>query len=156
MTIVADHIRQIRPSETKAMTARAAALRDQGREIITLSQGEPDFDTPDNIGEAGIRAIREGKTKYTAVPGITPLREAIRAKFIRDNDLGYALDQITVGTGAKQVVFNALFASLNPGDEVVIPAPCWVSYPDMVRLAGGIPVMVSCAEADGFKLKPER
>jgi aspartate aminotransferase len=153
MTIVADHIRQIRPSETKAMTARAAALRDQGREIITLSQGEPDFGTPDNIGEAGIRAIREGKTKYTAVPGITPLREAIRAKFIRDNDLGYALDQITVGTGAKQVVFNALFASLNPGDEVIIPAPCWVSYPDMVRLAGGVPVVVNCPESDGFKLK---
>ncbi|SDR45197.1 phosphonoalanine aminotransferase [Rhizobiales bacterium GAS113] len=155
MIIVADHILQIRPSETKAMTARGAALKAQGREIITLSQGEPDFDTPPNVGEVAIQAIRDGRTRYTAVAGIVPLREAIREKLLRDNDLGYTLDQITVGCGAKQVVFNALFASLNPGEEVVIPAPCWVSYPDMVRLAGGKPVIIDCAEADGFKMKPE-
>lgn len=155
MSIVAKKLAEIRPSETKAMTARAAALKAQGKEVITLSQGEPDFDTPDNVGEAGIKAIRDGKTRYTAVAGVTPLREAIREKLLGDNDLGYTLDQITVGCGAKQVVFNALFASLNPGDEVVVPAPCWVSYPDMVRLAGGVPVIVDCGEADGFKLKPE-
>lgn len=155
MTIVANHLKNIRPSETKAMTARAAAMKAQGREVITLSQGEPDFDTPDNIGEAGIRAIREGRTRYTAVAGITPLREVIREKLLKENDLGYTLDQITVGCGAKQIVFNALFASLNPGEEVIVPAPCWVSYPDMVRLAGGTPVIVDCAESDGFKMKPE-
>ncbi|RWJ60835.1 MAG: pyridoxal phosphate-dependent aminotransferase [Mesorhizobium sp.] len=137
------------------MTARASALKAQGREVITLSQGEPDFNTPENVGEAGIRAIREGRTRYTAVAGIVPLREAIREKLLGENDLGYTVDQITVGCGAKQVVCNALFASLNPGEEVVVPAPCWVSYPDMVRLAGGRPVIVDCAEADGFKMKPD-
>ncbi|CAO3356262.1 pyridoxal phosphate-dependent aminotransferase [Azospirillum melinis] len=155
MGIVANHVKAVRPSETKAMTARAAALKAQGREIITLSQGEPDFDTPDNVLEAGIQAIRSGKTRYTAVAGIAPLREAIRAKLKRDNSLDYDVDQITVGCGAKQVVFNGLFASLNPGDEVVIPSPCWVSYPDMVRLAGGTPVMAECSEVLDFKLGPE-
>ena len=155
MGIVANHVKAVRPSETKAMTARAAALKAQGREIITLSQGEPDFDTPDNVLEAGIQAIRSGKTRYTAVAGITPLREAIRDKLKRDNRLEYDVDQITVGCGAKQVVFNGLFASLNPGDEVVIPSPCWVSYPDMVRLAGGTPVMAECSEVLDFKLGPE-
>ena len=155
MGIVANHVKAVRPSETKAMTARAAALKAQGREIITLSQGEPDFDTPDNVLEAGIQAIRSGKTRYTAVAGITPLREAIRDKLKRDNSLDYNVDQITVGCGAKQVVFNGLFASLNPGDEVVIPSPCWVSYPDMVRLAGGTPVMAECSEVLDFKLGPE-
>ncbi|PWC47378.1 pyridoxal phosphate-dependent aminotransferase [Azospirillum sp. TSA6c] len=155
MGIVANHVKAVRPSETKAMTARAAALKAQGREIITLSQGEPDFDTPDNVLEAGIQAIRSGKTRYTAVAGITPLREAIRDKLKRDNSLDYNVDQITVGCGAKQVVFNGLFASLNPGDEVIIPSPCWVSYPDMVRLAGGTPVMAECSEVLDFKLGPE-
>jgi aspartate aminotransferase len=155
MGIVAEHVKAVRPSETKAMTARAAALREQGREIITLSQGEPDFDTPANVREAGIQAIRSGKTRYTAVAGVTPLREAIRAKLKRDNGLDYSVEQITVGCGAKQVVFNGLFGSLNPGDEVVIPGPCWVSYPDMVRLAGGKPVMVECSENEDFKLNPE-
>ncbi|MHC6154774.1 pyridoxal phosphate-dependent aminotransferase [Bradyrhizobium elkanii] len=155
MSIVADHVKAVRPSETKAMTARAAALKEQGREIITLSQGEPDFDTPENIREAGIQAIASGKTRYTAVAGITPLREAIRDKLKRDNGLDYSVDQITVGCGAKQVVFNGLFASLNPGDEVVIPGPCWVSYPDMVRLAGGTPVMVECSENLAFRLSAE-
>ncbi len=155
MGIVANHVKAVRPSETKAMTARAAALKAQGREIITLSQGEPDFDTPDNVLEAGVQAIRSGKTRYTAVAGIAPLREAIRDKLKRDNSLDYDIDQITVGCGAKQVVFNGLFASLNPGDEVVIPSPCWVSYPDMVRLAGGTPVMAECSEVLDFKLGPE-
>jgi aspartate aminotransferase len=156
MSIVAAHLKAIRPSETKAMTARAAALRQQGRTVITLSQGEPDFDTPQNVCEAGIDAIRKGRTRYTAVAGIEPLRAAIVRKLERDNGLRFSTEQITVGCGAKQVVFNALFASLNPGDEVVIPAPCWVSYPDMVRLAGGVPVMVDCAPTDGFKLTPQR
>ncbi len=155
MTILARKLRDIRPSETKAMTARATALRAQGREIITLSQGEPDFDTPANVRAAGIAAIEAGHTRYTAVAGIAPLREAIQAKFLRDNDLSYPIDQITVGCGAKQVVFNALFASLDPGDEVIIPTPCWVSYPDMVRLAGGVPVLVECPERSDFKLAPD-
>lgn len=123
--------------------------------MITLSQGEPDFDTPSAICEAGIRAIRDGKTKYTPVAGIKPLREAIRNRMERDHGLDYGIDQITVGCGAKQVVFNALFASLDAGDEVVIPTPCWVSYPDMVALAGGKPVLVACDEFHGFKLRPE-
>ena len=155
MTIVADHIQAIRPSETKAMTARAAALRAQGREVITLSQGESDFDTPTIVREAGIRAIREGRTRYTPVPGIVPLREAIREKLRRDNHLDYSIDQITVGCGAKQVLFNALMASLNPGEEVIVPSPCWVSYPEMVSLAGGKPVVIPCSENEGFKLQPE-
>jgi aspartate aminotransferase len=154
MSIVAEHLKAIRPSETKAMTARAAALRQQGRTVITLSQGEPDFDTPASVCEAGIEAIRKGKTRYTAVAGIEPLRIAIARKLERDNGLHFTPEQITVGCGAKQVVFNALFASLNPGDQVVVPAPCWVSYPDMVRLAGGSPVMVDCPKSSGFKLTP--
>lgn len=155
MGIIAHHVKAVRPSETKAMTARAAALCEQGREIITLSQGEPDFDTPENVRQAGIMAIRSGRTRYTAVAGVAPLREAIRAKLKCDNSLDYSIDQITVGCGAKQVVFNGLFASLDPGDEVVIPGPCWVSYPDMVRLAGGTPVMIECSENEDFKLNPE-
>lgn len=123
--------------------------------MITLSQGEPDFDTPSVICEAVIRAIRAGQTKYTAVAGIKQLRVAIGESLRRDHGLNYGIDQITVGCGAKQVVFNALFASLDPGDEVVIPTPCWVSYPDMVALAGGKPVLVACSERDGFKLRPE-
>ncbi len=154
MGIVANHVKAVRPSETKAMTARAAALRQQGRDIITLSQGEPDFDTPENVRAAGIEAIRTGMTRYTAVAGIVPLREAIRDKLKRENALDYSVDQITVGCGAKQVVFNGLFASLDPGDEVIVPGPCWVSYPDMVRLAGGTPVVVPCSENEDFKLGP--
>ncbi|WP_149763809.1 pyridoxal phosphate-dependent aminotransferase [Neomesorhizobium albiziae] len=137
------------------MTAKASALRDQGVDIVTLSQGEPDFDTPEAVRKAGIAAIREGKTRYTPVAGVKPLRETIRQKLSRDNGLDYEIDQITVGCGAKQIVFNALFASLDPEDEVIIPTPCWVSYPDMVRLAGGEPVLVPCNERFGFKLKPQ-
>ncbi|WP_028351378.1 pyridoxal phosphate-dependent aminotransferase [Bradyrhizobium murdochi] len=155
MSLVAERLNVVRPSETKAMTARAAELRDQGVDVITLSQGEPDFDTPSAICEAGIRAISDGRTKYTAVAGIKPLREAIRDSFGREHGLDYSIDQITVGCGAKQVVFNALFATLDPGDEVVIPTPCWVSYPDMVVLAGGKPTLVACDEFHRFKLRPE-
>lgn len=154
MPLVSHRLSAISPSATKAMTQRAADLRQSGRDIITLSQGEPDFDTPANVAAAGIRAIQAGKTRYTAVAGVVALREAIRDKLARDNGLGYTVDQITVGCGAKQVVFNALFASLDPLDEVIIPAPCWVSYPDMVRLAGGEPVLVDTRDRDGFKLKP--
>lgn len=136
------------------MTAAAAALKEKGIDVITLSQGEPDFDTPEAVRNAGIAAIRNGRTRYTPVAGVKPLREAIREKLLHDNTLLYDIDQITVGCGAKQVVFNALFASLDPGDEVIIPTPCWVSYPDMVRLAAGEPVLVACHEPLGFKLKP--
>ena len=154
MALIAKHIQLVRPSETKAMTQKAAALREQGRQIITLSQGEPDFDTPENIREAGIRAIKDGWTRYTAVAGVNALREAIQEKFRRDNNLDYSLDQIIASCGAKQVIFNALFATIEPGDEVIVPAPCWVSYPDMVRLTGGTAVVIECSEADGFKLRP--
>ncbi|MDF0498404.1 pyridoxal phosphate-dependent aminotransferase [Bradyrhizobium yuanmingense] len=147
MSLISERLKVVRPSQIKVMTARAAELRDRGTDVITLSQGEPDFDTPSVICEAGIRAIRAGQTKYTAVAGIKQLRAAIGESLRRDHG--------TVGCGAKQVVFNALFASLNPGDEVVIPTPCWVSYPDMVALAGGKPVLVACSERDGFKLRPE-
>ncbi|WP_076865943.1 pyridoxal phosphate-dependent aminotransferase [Bradyrhizobium mercantei] len=154
MSLVAERLGLVRPSETKAITARAGELRDKGADVITLSQGEPDFDTPSAVCEAGIQAIREGRTKYTAVAGIKPLREAIRTSLGRDHGLDYGIDQITVGCGAKQVLFNALFATLDPGDEVVIPTPCWVSYPDMVTLAGGKPVLAACEESQGFKLRP--
>ena len=134
MSIIAKHIAGVRGSETKAMTARAAALRSQGRSIITLSQGEPDFETPSHVRAAACRAIDEGKTRYTAVAGIQALRESIVAKLERDNGLHFTPDQVTVGCGAKQVIFNAWLGSLDPGDEVIIPTPCWVSYPEMVRL----------------------
>lgn len=155
MSFIAKRLQAVRPSQTKAMTAAAATLKEKGVDVITLSQGEPDFDTPAAVQRAGIAAIREGKTRYTPVAGVKPLREAIRQKLLRDNSLDYDIDQITVGCGAKQVVSNALFASLDPGDEVIIPTPCWVSYPDMVRLAGGEPVLVECHEHFGFKLKPQ-
>ncbi|MEH6631771.1 MAG: pyridoxal phosphate-dependent aminotransferase [Halopseudomonas aestusnigri] len=155
MGIVAKQFLSVKPSLTKAMTQRASILREQGRDIITLSQGEPDFPTPVSICEAGIEAIRAGNTRYTAVAGIEPLREAIIEKFSRDNDLNFSADQISVGCGAKQVLFNALMVSLNPGDEVIFPTPCWVSYPDMVHLAGGIPVPVSCPPNTGFKMTPD-
>jgi len=152
--LLAKRLDAIRPSQTKVMTSKATALRERGADIITLSQGEPDFDTPEAIRDAGIAAIQQGKTRYTPVAGVKGLREAIRGKLRRDNHLEYDIDQITVGCGAKQIVFNALFASLDPSDEVIIPTPCWVSYPDMVRLAGGEPVLVVCHERDGFKLRP--
>jgi len=147
---------RVKPSPTVAVTGLVAELKAAGRDIISLGAGEPDFPTPENIREAGKRAIDEGKTKYTAVDGIAELKEAIAAKFARENDLHYPTAEITVGTGGKQVLYNALMATLNPGDEVIIPAPYWVSYPDMVRLAGGEPVIVEGAVANGFRITPEQ
>ncbi len=155
MSIIAQRLARIKPSPTIAVTEKARELQAAGRDVIGLGAGEPDFDTPDNIKEAAYRAIREGQTKYTAVDGTPELKAAIRAKFKRENDLDYALDQITVSNGGKQVLYNAFMATLNPGDEVIVPAPYWVSYPDMAVLAEGTPVFVECPQADGFKLRPE-
>ncbi|WP_432255775.1 pyridoxal phosphate-dependent aminotransferase [Limimaricola sp. AA108-03] len=155
MPFLSDTLARVKPSSTIAMTNKAAELKAQGRDIIGLSAGEPDFDTPANIAEAGRRAIAEGKTRYTAVDGIPELKRAICTKFKRDNDLDYAPSEVSVGTGGKQVLYNALMATLNPGDEVIIPAPYWVSYPDMVLLAGGTPVTVACGIETGYKLTSE-
>jgi aspartate aminotransferase len=155
MSITAQRLARIKPSPTIAVTQKARELQAAGRDVIGLGAGEPDFDTPDNIKEAAYRAIREGQTKYTAVDGTPELKAAIRAKFERENGLDYALDQITVSNGGKQVLYNAFMATLNPGDEVIVPAPYWVSYPDMAVLAEGTPVFVECPQADGFKLRPE-
>ncbi len=149
-------IQRIQPSPTIAVTNRAAVLKAEGRDIIGLGAGEPDFDTPDFVKEAAIDAIRRGQTKYTIVDGTPELKAAIQAKFKRDNHLDYGLDQITVNTGGKQTIFNALLATLDPGDEVVIPAPYWVSYPDIVALTGATPVPIACTIDDGFKLTPEK
>lgn len=138
------------------MTSLARKLRAEGRDIVTLSQGEPDFATPKNICDAAIQAIHDGHTKYTETAGAIPLREAIVAKLFRDNGLDYSLDEVVVGCGAKQVIFNAFLATLDAGHEVIIPTPAWVSYPDMVRLAGGTPVMVACEAANSFKLSAEQ
>lgn len=155
MNHLAERMSLARPSATKAMTARAKALKAEGRDIIVLSQGEPDFDTPEHIREAAKRAIEAGETRYTPVAGIGELREAIADKLKRDNGLEYSADAVSVGCGAKQVIFNALLATLDPGDEVLIPAPCWVSYPEMVALAGGTPRVVHTSPAAGLKLSPE-
>ncbi len=146
---------RVKPSPTMAISALAMELKAAGNDIIGLSQGEPDFDTPENIRNAGIRAINEGKTRYTAPDGIPELKQAVCAKLKRDNDLDYIPKQVSIGTGGKQILYNALMATLNPGDEVIIPAPYWVSYPDMVLLAGGTPVTVSAGIDTGFKLTPE-
>jgi aspartate aminotransferase len=146
---------RIKPSATLAVTQRAGELKREGRDIIGLGAGEPDFDTPPNIREAGIRAIREGKTRYTDVDGIPELKQAIVAKFARENGLTYKTSQINVSPGGKPVIYNALIATLNPGDEVVVPTPYWVSYPDMVKLAGGEPVFAETSAETSFKLKPE-
>jgi aspartate aminotransferase len=154
---LADSLQRIKPSATIAVTDKARALKAAGRDVIGLGAGEPDFDTPDNIKEAAIKAIRDGRSaKYTNVDGIAELKAAVVAKFKRENGLEYKPSQITVGTGGKQVLYNALVATLNPGDEVIIPAPYWVSYPDMVLLAGGTPVGVTTTAETGFKLKPEQ
>ena len=156
MAFLADRIARIKPSATIAVTDKARALKAAGRNVIGLGAGEPDFDTPENIKEAAIKAIRDGKaSKYTAVDGIPELKAAIARKFKRENELTYKPSQIIVGTGGKQVLYNALVATINPGDEVIIPAPYWVSYPDMVLLAGGEPVAVATTMESGFKLKPE-
>ena len=155
MSIIADSLSRIKPSPTMAVTQKAAELKAAGRDVIGLGAGEPDFDTPDNIKEAAIAAIKAGDTKYTAVAGTPALKQAIAEKFKRDNGLDYEPGQIIVGVGGKQVLYNALMASLNPGDEVIIPAPYWVSYPDMTLLANGTPVIVECGEGNGFKLQAD-
>jgi aspartate aminotransferase len=156
MAFLADRLARIKPSATIAVTDKARALKAAGRDVIGLGAGEPDFDTPDNIKEAAIKAIRGGKaSKYTAVDGMPELKAAIARKFKRENELTYTPSQIIVGTGGKQVLYNALVATINPGDEVIIPAPYWVSYPDMVLLAGGEPVAVVTTMEAGFKMKPE-
>ncbi|HEX5599459.1 MAG TPA: pyridoxal phosphate-dependent aminotransferase, partial [Hyphomicrobiaceae bacterium] len=155
MGFFAESLNRIQPSATIAVSTKARQLKAQGRDIISLSAGEPDFDTPINIKEAAIRAMQEGKTKYTDVDGIPELKEAIVAKFKRENGLEYKTSQISVGTGGKQVLYNALMATLNPGDEVVIPAPCWVSYADIVLLGGGKPVFAPCRIENGYRLQPE-
>jgi aspartate aminotransferase len=152
MSIISNSLKRIKPSPTIAVTQKARELRAAGKDVIGLGAGEPDFDTPDNVKRAAIKAIKDGDTKYTAVDGTPALKKAIINKFKRENNLTYTADQITVGTGGKQVLYNAFMATLNKGDEVIIPAPFWVSYPDMVLLAGGKPKIVKCSEADGFKL----
>ena len=155
MSIVSNSLKRIKPSPTLAVTQKAREMRDAGKDVIGLGAGEPDFDTPDNIKEAAIDAIRRGETKYTAVDGTPKLKKAIQGKFSRENNLSYELSQISVGTGGKQIIYNAFMATLNPGDEVIIPAPYWVSYPDMVLLAGGKPKIVQCSEKNEFKIKPK-
>lgn len=154
MTLVAQRMNTIQPSATLAMTGRVHALQEAGKRVIGLSAGEPDFPTPEYICEAAIRAIRGGQTRYTDVGGTSTLKAAVAEKFYRENGLTYNPDQIIVSCGGKQVLYNAFMASLDPGDEVIIPAPFWVSYADMVLLAGGRPVLVPCSEAVGFKLHP--
>jgi aspartate aminotransferase len=156
MAFIADQIMRIKPSATIAVTDKARALKAAGRDVIGLGAGEPDFDTPENIKEAAIKAIRDGKAaKYTAVDGIAELKQAVSKKFKRENELDYKPSEIIIGTGGKQVLYNALIATLNPGDEVIIPAPYWVSYPDMVLLAGGTPVEVVTTMKSGYKMQPE-
>jgi aspartate aminotransferase len=152
MAFLADSLARIKPSATIAVTDKARELKQAGRDVIGLGAGEPDFDTPDNIKEAAIRAIRDGKTKYTAVDGMIELKEAIVEKFKRENNLSYRPEEISVGAGGKQVLFNALMATLNPGDEVIVPAPYWVSYPEIVSLVGAKPVCIETTIESGFKL----
>ena len=156
MSIISDSLKRIKPSPTIAVTQKARELKAAGKDVIGLGAGEPDFDTPDNIKKAAIRAIKAGETKYTTVDGTLKLKGAIIKKFKRENNLKYLTDEITVGTGGKQVLYNAFMATLNKGDEVIIPAPFWVSYPDMVLLAGGKPKIVKCSETEGFKLTPQK
>jgi aspartate aminotransferase len=155
MSFLAESLSRVKPSATIAVTQKARELKEAGRDVIGLGAGEPDFDTPDNIKEAAIAAIRRGETKYPPVPGIGPLRKAVAEKFRRENGLDYKPEQTIVGTGGKQILYNAFVATLNPGDEVLIPAPYWVSYPEMVVLNGGEPRFVDCPIETGFKLTPE-
>ncbi len=153
MGFISDALNRINASPTIAITNKAQAMQAEGLNVIGLAAGEPDFETPRNIKDAAIKAINDGKTRYTAVDGIAELKRAIVAKFKRENDLDYKLTQVSVGTGGKQILFNALLATVNPGDEVIIPAPYWVSYPDIVMLAGGVPVIVQGDPAKGFKVQ---
>src|SRR5437762_3121884 len=155
MPFLADRLARVKPSPTMAMTALATELKAAGRDIVSLSVGEPDFDTPPNIQEAAIAAMRRGETRYTTFDGSIELKRAVAAKFKRENGLDYETSQITIGSGGKQVLYNALVATINPGDEVVIPAPFWVAYPEMVLLCDGTPVPVACSQNNGFKMRPE-
>jgi aspartate aminotransferase len=155
MAFLSDQLARVKPSPTIAITSKALEMKAAGRDVIGLSAGEPDFDTPQNIKEAAVAAIAAGKTKYTAVDGIPELKAAICAKFARENGLAYKPAQVSVSSGGKQVLFNALMATLNPGDEVIIPTPYWVSYPDMVLIGGGTPVFVQGTPARGYKISPE-
>ena len=152
MSIISDSLKRIKPSPTIAVTQKAKELKAAGKDVIGLGAGEPDFDTPDNIKKAAIDAIQAGDTKYTAVDGTKDLKEAIVKKFKRENNLNYTIDQITVGAGGKHVIYNLMMATLNKGDEVIIPAPYWVSYPDIVLLAGANPIVIECSEEQGFKI----
>jgi len=156
MSLLSQTLARVKPSPTIAITGRARELAAEGRDIISLSAGEPDFDTPAHIREAAKAAIDAGHTRYTAVDGIPELKRAICDKFARENGLDYKPSQVTVGTGGKQILYNALMATLNPGDEVIIPAPYWVSYPDMVLLAGGTPVVIEGAMQNGYRITPEQ
>ena len=155
MQLIAERLDRISPSQTIAISTKARALKAQGRDVISLSAGEPDFDTPQNVKDAAIRAIQAGETKYTDVAGTKALRQAVADKFRRDSGLDYAPEEIIISTGGKQVIFNAMVATMNPGDEAVIPTPCWVSYPDIVALADGTPVFVPCGQNNGFKMRAE-
>ena len=154
MSIISDSLKKIKPSPTIAVTQKARELKAAGKDVIGLGAGEPDFDTPDNIKQAAIKAINDGDTKYTAVDGTPALKKAIVEKFKKENKLDYTTDQVTVGAGGKHVIYNAMMATLNEGDEVIVPAPYWVSYPDIVLLAGGKPVLMECNEKQGFKINP--
>ncbi len=156
MSFLSKSLSRVKPSPTIAVSTMAAELKAAGRDVIGLGAGEPDFDTPENIKEAGAKAIADGKTKYTAPDGIIELKRAICEKFERENNLTYTTDQVSVGTGGKQFLYNALVATMNPGDEVIIPAPYWVSYPDMVLLAGGTPVIAEASLQTGFKLTADQ
>ncbi|MBV9785541.1 MAG: pyridoxal phosphate-dependent aminotransferase [Acidisphaera sp.] len=155
MDLIAERLERINPSLTIAISTKARALQAEGRDVISLSAGEPDFDTPANVKDAAIRAIQEGQTKYTDVAGTLALRRAVAEKFKRDSGIEYKPEEIIISTGGKQVIFNAMLATMNAGDEVVIPTPCWVSYPDIVSLADGKPVLVACGQNHGFKLRAE-
>jgi len=154
MSIISYSLKRIKPSPTLAVSQKARELKAEGKDVIGLGAGEPDFDTPDNIKKAAIDAINRGETKYTAVDGTPALKKAIVDKFKRENNLDYLPEQISVGTGGKQIIFNAILATVNPGDEVIIPAPYWVSYPDIVLLAGGTSKIVKCSEQNNFKITP--
>jgi aspartate aminotransferase len=156
MIHIAERLNRIKPSPSSMASQRVRALRAAGRDVIGLTAGEPDFETPENVKEAAVRAMREGQTRYTDIGGTPELKEAIRAKFQRENGLSFAADQIVACAGAKQAIFNALMCTVERGDEVIVPAPYWVSYPDIVQLAGGTPVFIACAPGSGFKMRPEQ
>ncbi|MCG8616009.1 MAG: pyridoxal phosphate-dependent aminotransferase [Desulfobacterales bacterium] len=154
--MLANRLDAVPPSPTFAVMALAGKLKSEGKDIISLAPGEPDFETPDHIKEEAIRAIKEGQTRYTAVGGTQELKEAVLEKFQNENHLTYSPEEVIVGTGAKQMLYNAFTATVNPGDEILIPAPYWVSYPDMATLSGGLPIIIECSQSDGFKLTPDK